>query len=91
MLLNDVSSLGIRLSVTELHDSVVNIIIIYRKQCLNEVILIQILTTRVYTLKDICNIFFISLLPDFQNRQGIVLQVEKRIQILFNGYFLIIG
>ena len=70
--------------LAELRNLVVNIFFVNSNQGLNKVVLIQVLTARVDTNKDICHILLVRIYGDFQSRKGEVFQTKKVIQIVFN-------
>ena len=55
--------------LAELRNLVVNIFFVNSNQGLNKVVLIQVLTARVDTNKDICHILLVRIYGDFQSRK----------------------
>ena len=72
-------------------DFIAGLIFVYRNQCLNEVVFCQALSTRINPDKNIRNVFFIGGIADLQSRQGIIREIQKGINIIFNSVFFLVS
>ena len=71
-------------------DLIAGFILVNGDKSLNEVILRQTLSARIDSDENICDVFFVCRVTDFQSRQRIIRQIQKRIDVIFDSIFFLV-